>query len=75
MKLTKDICMRAEVAEQIAAGNVVGWFQGRMEWGPRALGTDLGAGASAMIFDADILPVLVHFPSVWAPVFLPQSKD
>src|SRR5262249_15526690 len=26
------------VAEQIAAGGVVGWFQGRMEWGPRALG-------------------------------------
>jgi carbamoyltransferase len=26
------------VAEQIAKGNVVGWFQGRMEWGPRALG-------------------------------------
>jgi carbamoyltransferase len=25
-------------AEQIAAGKVVGWFQGRMEWGPRALG-------------------------------------
>ena len=26
------------VAEQMASGNVVGWFQGRMEWGPRALG-------------------------------------
>ncbi len=26
------------VADQIAAGNVVGWFQGGMEWGPRALG-------------------------------------
>lgn len=26
------------VAEEIAAGNVIGWFQGRMEWGPRALG-------------------------------------
>src|SRR4029450_11076016 len=25
-------------AEAIAAGGVVGWFQGRMEWGPRALG-------------------------------------
>jgi carbamoyltransferase len=25
-------------AEQVANGNVVGWFQGRMEWGPRALG-------------------------------------
>jgi carbamoyltransferase len=27
-----------EVAQRIADGNVVGWFQGRMEWGPRALG-------------------------------------
>jgi carbamoyltransferase len=26
------------VADQIAEGKVVGWFQGRMEWGPRALG-------------------------------------
>lgn len=27
-----------ETAREIEAGNVVGWFQGRMEWGPRALG-------------------------------------
>jgi carbamoyltransferase len=26
------------VAEAISRGAVVGWFQGRMEWGPRALG-------------------------------------
>jgi carbamoyltransferase len=26
------------VASAIAEGKVVGWFQGRMEWGPRALG-------------------------------------
>lgn len=26
------------VAQKIADGAVVGWFQGRMEWGPRALG-------------------------------------
>ncbi len=26
------------VAERIKQGDVVGWFQGRMEWGPRALG-------------------------------------
>jgi carbamoyltransferase len=26
------------VASAIAQGSVVGWFQGRMEWGPRALG-------------------------------------
>jgi carbamoyltransferase len=27
-----------ETAAAIARGEVVGWFQGRMEWGPRALG-------------------------------------
>jgi carbamoyltransferase len=32
----EELCRR--VAGLIAAGHVVGWFQGRMEWGPRALG-------------------------------------
>lgn len=36
-KLERNALLDA-VAGQIAAGNVVGWFQGRMEWGPRALG-------------------------------------
>lgn len=31
-----DLC--AETAQRLAAGQVGGWFQGRMEWGPRALG-------------------------------------
>jgi len=36
-KLERQPLLEA-VADQIAAGNVAGWFQGRMEWGPRALG-------------------------------------
>jgi carbamoyltransferase len=32
----KELCRRAAAA--IAEGAVLGWFQGRMEWGPRALG-------------------------------------
>jgi len=32
----KDLCKKT--AEAIADGKVIGWFQGRMEWGPRALG-------------------------------------
>ena len=36
-KLERNALLDA-TAEQIAAGNVIGWFQGRMEWGPRALG-------------------------------------
>jgi len=31
-----DLCRKT--AEAIAEGKVIGWFQGRMEWGPRALG-------------------------------------
>jgi carbamoyltransferase len=30
--------LTSEVAARLAEGNVVGWFQGRMEFGPRALG-------------------------------------
>ena len=33
-----DDALFAHVAERIAEGDVVGWFQGRMEFGPRALG-------------------------------------
>ncbi|MBJ6723174.1 carbamoyltransferase family protein [Geomesophilobacter sediminis] len=31
-----ELCRRT--AERVAEGKVIGWFQGRMEWGPRALG-------------------------------------
>jgi carbamoyltransferase len=33
-----DLAVYEQTAAAIARGDVVGWFQGRMEWGPRALG-------------------------------------
>ncbi len=33
-----DDMLTQTTAQHVAAGEVVGWFQGRMEWGPRALG-------------------------------------
>lgn len=36
-RMPQDDLVRA-AAQLISEGNVVGWFQGRMEWGPRALG-------------------------------------
>ena len=36
-RLSDDVLFD-RVAEQLADGKVVGWFQGRMEFGPRALG-------------------------------------
>jgi carbamoyltransferase len=39
IKLTDDEdALVQETAQAIAAGKIVGWFQGRVEWGPRALG-------------------------------------
>ena len=37
-RLADDHTLCAETAAAVADGQVVGWFQGRMEWGPRALG-------------------------------------
>lgn len=37
-QISKEAELCHQIAEAIAGGNIVGWFQGRMEWGPRALG-------------------------------------
>ncbi len=37
-RLDEQATLSQRTAEAIARGEVVGWFQGRMEWGPRALG-------------------------------------
>ena len=36
--ITSEDALCKQVARLISEGRVVGWFQGRMEWGPRALG-------------------------------------
>lgn len=37
-RITDEVVLCRRAAEAIVRGEVVGWFQGRMEWGPRALG-------------------------------------
>jgi carbamoyltransferase len=37
-ELVADDLLFARVAQELAEGKIVGWFQGRMEFGPRALG-------------------------------------
>ena len=36
--LSDEASLCAATADRLAAGDIVGWFQGRMEWGARALG-------------------------------------
>jgi carbamoyltransferase len=38
LRFSRSAHIEEDMAELIAEGKVVGWFQGRMEWGPRALG-------------------------------------
>ena len=33
-----ESALAEETAKRIADGKIVGWYQGRSEWGPRALG-------------------------------------
>jgi carbamoyltransferase len=37
-EVEKDEDLLARVVDDLMAGKVIGWFQGRFEWGPRALG-------------------------------------
>jgi carbamoyltransferase len=37
-EVTDEDALCRTIGADIASGSVVGWFQGRMEWGPRALG-------------------------------------
>jgi carbamoyltransferase len=37
-RISDESALIADAATRIEAGQVVGWFQGRLEWGPRALG-------------------------------------
>jgi carbamoyltransferase len=37
-QFTDDVSLCEHVAQRLAAGKVIGWFCGRMEFGPRALG-------------------------------------
>jgi carbamoyltransferase len=37
-RIDDDESLISQVVEELQGGKVVGWFQGRFEWGPRALG-------------------------------------
>ena len=52
-----ELCRRTAAA--IADGQVVGWFQGRMEWGPRALGNRSILGDPRRADMKDILNVKI----------------
>jgi carbamoyltransferase len=64
----------ARGAELLAAGNPVAWFQGRMEFGPRALGNRSILGDPATRAIADRINEQIKYRERWRP-FCPSILD
>ncbi|HOW43015.1 MAG TPA: carbamoyltransferase C-terminal domain-containing protein [Candidatus Omnitrophota bacterium] len=63
--LEKNICLKA--ATLLQQGEIVGWFQGRMEWGPRALGNRSILGNPTIRGTADRINEIIKFRENWRP--------
>ena len=61
-------------AELLAKGEVVSWFQGRMEFGPRALGNRSILGNPASRGVADLINAQIKYRERWRP-FCPSILD
>ena len=64
----------AETAELLASGHPVAWFQGRMEFGPRALGARSILGCPNSEGIADRINEQIKFRERWRP-FCPSMLD
>ena len=56
-----------EAAQLLSEGMVVGWFQGRMEFGPRALGNRSILGNPTIPGTSDRINEMVKFREKWRP--------
>ncbi len=76
-KLTRDELVR-KVAQLIDEGKVVGWFQGRMEFGPRALGARSILGDARKPEMQSVLNLKIKFRESFrpfAPTVLREHAD
>ena len=64
---TKPADLAAATAELIANGKIVGWFQGAMEAGPRALGQRSILADPRDVASRDKINAIVKFREYWRP--------
>ena len=64
----------SRTAEILAAGHPVAWFQGRMEFGPRALGARSILGCPSVPGIADRINAEIKYRERWRP-FCPSMTD
>ena len=66
-RLDDDAAVCVEAAAHIADGKVVGWFQGRMEFGPRALGNRSILGDPRVLDMRDRINLKIKFREGFRP--------
>ncbi|MBN2453519.1 MAG: carbamoyltransferase [Candidatus Omnitrophica bacterium] len=64
-----------EVASLLAEGDVVGWFNGRLEFGPRALGNRSILGNPTIPGTSDRINEMVKFRENWRPFCPSMLRD
>ena len=69
-----DTAVPERIAQILADGNPVAWFQGRMEFGPRALGGRSIVGCPSAAGVADRINEQIKFRERWRP-FCPSMLD
>ena len=77
-RLDDDSALYARTACHIAAGRVVGWFQGRMEWGARALGNRSIVADPRRADMRDIINTKIKLRETFrpfAPSILDEARD
>jgi len=76
-ELSREDLLNATV-DEIEKGNIIGWFQGRMEWGPRALGNRSILAHPGRADMKDILNARIkrrEWFRPFAPVVLAERQD
>lgn len=74
VKYEKCVSITDVAADLLAKGEVVSWFQGRMEFGPRSLGNRSILGNPASRGVADMINAQIKYRERWRP-FCPSMLD
>jgi carbamoyltransferase len=74
IKYEKSIDICEAVAEELVNGRIIGWFQGRMEAGPRALGQRSILADPRYVENRDKVNAIIKFREYWRP-FCPSVTE
>jgi Carbamoyltransferase C-terminus len=74
LEYSRPTDFEAEIARELAAGRVVGWYQGRMEAGQRALGQRSILADPRNVANRDKVNAIIKFREYWRP-FCPSMAE